>query len=424
MFKKKLSSLIQSLDLSFLLGLAGTVGFYAFVMQPHMHGTLLHRYTAEHPVEYVIVWMFIWGSIDVALKALAFPREFFAIRSGLIPSRNGREPATQAAVLLAGVKSHARWLLESRIGQRIQKSLEHVVENGSGDDYREHVKYLADKAEDDRYARYTLVRFIIGVTPILGFLGTVVHFGTALSGISFDQMADRLSDIVSEMGQAFNTTTAALAASMSMMFAMFLCERIEIGIDRHIERFAEHELLNRFETHRQNLSPFLAIVQSANEEALRSIGTTLDRQVGQWTESLDRVFRRFDERDRQAATAWEGALQRIQERQFELQSEGEARVARMLNEIDQRQSDHAHEVRKSLEGIILLRQDVRELGQLLADLAQGEGRLLDLQHSLTNNLRVLHETQQIDEALHGLTAAIHLLTSRHKQGGTPGAAAA
>jgi biopolymer transport protein ExbB/TolQ len=424
MLTKKISSLIQSLDLSFLLGLAGTVGFYAFVMQPHMHGTLLHRYTAEHPVEYVIVWMFIWGSVDIALKALAFPREFFAVRAGLVPPRNGREPVSQAAELLAGVKSRARWLLDSRIGQRILKSLEHVVENGSGDDYREHVKYLADKAEDDRYARYTLVRFIIGVTPILGFLGTVVHFGTALSGISFDQMADRLSDIVSEMGQAFNTTTAALAASMSMMFAMFLCERIEIGIDRHVERFAEHELLNRFETHRQNLSPFLAVVQSANEEALRSIGTTLDRQVGQWSESLDRVFQRFDERDRHAAAAWEAALLKIQERQFQLQSEGEARVAKMLGEIDQRQAEHALEIRKSLEGIVLLRNDVRELGQNLSEVAEGEGRLWELQQVLTNNLRVLHETQQIDDALHGLTAAIHLLTTRHKQGTPPGAAAA
>ena len=35
---------------------------------------------------------------------------------------------------------------------------------------------------------------------------------------------------------------------------------------------------------------------------------------------------------------------------------------------------------------------------------------------LTDNLRVIHETQQIDDALHGLTAAIHLLTARHQGG--------
>ncbi len=43
---------------------------------------------------------------------------------------------------------------------------------------------------------------------------------------------------------------------------------------------------------------------------------------------------------------------------------------------------------------------------------------------LADNLRVLRETQQIDEALHGLTAAIHLMTARHNLPSTRGTAAA
>ena len=57
------------------------------------------------------------------------------------------------------------------------------------------------------------------------------------------------------------------------------------------------------------------------------------------------------------------------------------------------------------------------LAKTLDGIAKGEGRLADVQVKLADNLKLLHETNQIDAALHGLTAAIHLLTVRHQ--GTP-----
>jgi len=125
-----------------------------------------------------------------------------------------------AADLLAAHRARPAWQQESRLGRRIGDALEYVTQRGAADDYRDYLTTLTDKSEDERYARYTLIRFVIGVTPILGFLGTVVHFGTALSGISFDQLADRLTEIVAEIGQAFNTTTTALAASMRVWSLM------------------------------------------------------------------------------------------------------------------------------------------------------------------------------------------------------------
>ena len=56
---------------------------------------------------------------------------------------------------------------------------------------------------------------------------------------------------------------------------------------------------------------------------------------------------------------------------------------------------------------------VQELGGVFA----GKGELVKLQASLADNLQLLNNTQQIDQALHGLTAAIHLLTARGQSGG-------
>jgi biopolymer transport protein ExbB/TolQ len=429
-------SLLKSLDLSIILAGIGTVVFYGVMFQPALKGTILHRYTTEHPVDYVIVALFLWGVVDTALKILSFPRELWAIRTPLLAPRNGREPLAAAKMMLAEIHARPHWLTESRLGQRAIHSLDYVVEYGAGDDYREHLKYLADKAHDDRYARYTLLRFIIGVTPILGFLGTVVHFGSALSGISFEQMAERLADVVSEMGQAFNTTTVALAAAMTIMFAMFLCERIEVSIDRVVDRFTDHELANRFEVRHQNLPPLLGIVQSANEEALKMISATLDRQIDSWAQAMGILFKRFDERQQVESAAWSSALATLQDRQQVARSESEARLASVLTQLESRlgdvlvqienrqaetltqletrQTDHLKQIHSTFESIVHLRGDVKELGKTFQGMLHGEGKLVELQQTLTTNLRVLHETQQFDDALHGLTAAIHLLTKRHR----------
>ncbi|HTI51218.1 MAG TPA: hypothetical protein VL475_09710, partial [Planctomycetaceae bacterium] len=70
------------------------------------------------------------------------------------------------------------------------------------------------------------------------------------------------------------------------------------------------------------------------------------------------------------------------------------------------------------------REDIAGLMSTLEGIARGEGKLVGLQAALTDNLRVLRETQQIDQALHGLTAAIHLLTARNRQSGPFDSAAA
>ena len=64
----------------------------------------------------------------------------------------------------------------------------------------------------------------------------------------------------------------------------------------------------------------------------------------------------------------------------------------------------------------LLRNDFAVVVNAIQEIAQGEGRLLELQATLSDNLRVIHETRQIEDAVHGLTGAIHLLTARSSDG--------
>ncbi len=93
---------------------------------------------------------------------------------------------SQAQVLLDEVRSRPRWLVESRVGRRLVGALEYVTDRCSARDYREHLRYLSEQDEDNSHAAYVLIRFVIGVTPVLGFLGTVIHFaGLPLRQLSF-----------------------------------------------------------------------------------------------------------------------------------------------------------------------------------------------------------------------------------------------
>ena len=65
------------------------------------------------------------------------------------------------------------------------------------------------------------------------------------------------------------------------------------------------------------------------------------------------------------------------------------------------------QIESLLERTAAAKEDFAGLAKALCELSADEGRLVQLQSNLADNLRVLRETQQIEDALHGLTGAIH-----------------
>jgi biopolymer transport protein ExbB/TolQ len=418
MSRSRKNPLLAVLDASFLLGAVCTAIFYAIIHSPAMRGSLLHRYTTEHLVEYVVVALSFWGLIDVLGKLLSYPREMLALRREWFPERSvGREPVANADGLLETVSKQPKWARDSRMGKRLATGLEYVVENGCDDQYREHLELLCHKDADRTHSNFTLVRFCVRITPVLGFLGTVVHFGTALNGITLDQMSEQLGVVVSEMGKAFNATTIALASAMFMMFAQFVCEWIERTIVQSVDRIAEAELLNRFETKDADLTPFLRTVKEASEKSLQIIAGNINLQTAALAGAVDAILTKFDQRQQQESGAWTQALEILSSRHEAYDAVREDQLRQLVEVVDQRQQKFMGHIQKTLEKATAIRDDFGGMIETLDGIARGEGRLIDLQATLAENLRVIHETRQIEDALHGLTGAIHLLTARHQPDG-------
>lgn len=412
--RQKTLSLLKT-DPALILALICSAVFYTIILHPAMRETILAKYTAEHAVEYVIVTLFFWGMIDIVFKLSSFPRQYFATRHQWLPPRIGREPVSKASELLAAVRESPAWLLTSSTGHRLVDALSFVVEKNSTDEFRDHVEHLADLEDQELHAKYTVLRFVIAVTPILGFLGTVVHFGAAIGSFSFEDMDAKLPEIVAGMGTAFNTTSVALATAMTMMFALFLCERVDQSIVASIGRLIDRELLHRFENKDANIVPFLSVVQSANREALDAIARTLEGQVQTWTRSLDTLFAHFQERQKHALEHEQAVFESLRKRHEDYEIARQDQVRQLIELVDARQDKQMAQLQNALERATEFRDDIGELILALNSIARGEGRLVELQAALTDNLRVLQESSQIDSALHGLTAAIHLMTSRNRQ---------
>lgn len=408
--------MLKAVDPSLLLAAVGTVCFYGVVHLPSMHGSLLHRYTTEHFVEYVITALFAWGLADIALKLASFPRERVALRREWIAPKQGREPVSNASQLLEKVRRQPRWLQESKLAKRLTAALGFLTERGSAAGLDEHLEYLAEQDEDQTHANYSVIRFVMGVSPVLGFLGTVIHFGTALSGNSLDELADRLPQVVSEMGEAFNTTTVALAAAMTMTFALFVCERFERATLRAVDRLLSRELLNRFEVKDPAIVPFLSSLQAAHHETLVAVHQSIRAQTELWSQAVSTVFQHFEQRQQHELNSWQTALEVLQQRHESLDAHREQRLQQTLGMVDAKHAQQLDRIQHLLDRALAAREEFGMLAKSLDMIAQGEGKLIDQQRLLTTNLQVLRESQQLEDALHSMTAAMHLMTARHGLG--------
>jgi biopolymer transport protein ExbB/TolQ len=371
-----------------------SVIYYTIISQPMFADSLLVRYTTRHLVEYVVVTFFLWGLTDVVFHIARFPRELSALRAQWLGRSQGREPVSRVSSYLRWFQQLPASLQRSRMGRRYELALTELEAKGTTSDFDEYLRYLADMDYEQTQANYALLRFQCWVMPMFGFLGTVIHFGTALSGQNSTSLADNLPHVMAEMGTAFNTTTVALLAATTMMFFVFVCERIERGIVQGVDDRVNDELANRFQRTEAALEPFLDAVRQSNDECLAALREATHAHTTVWSQVLGEFESRFETLD----------LERHQ------------RYTHLLETFERAQQGHVTAFEPAAQELVTCRVELQQLVRQLSQALEGRAELVQLQHQLSDNLRLLREAGSIDQALHGLTGAIHLLTARGANG--------
>src|SRR5262249_32958737 len=144
-------------DLPMAIAAVLTVAFYVVVFRGVPKGSIIHRYTTEHIVEYVVVAFFIWGIVDVVFKLCGFPLEMLALRQPNLKERTGKESVSEAKTLGAQLQSRPKWFLDSRYGQRLSKALYYLLGKESADGFHDYLRYLATDDEERTHGNYALV---------------------------------------------------------------------------------------------------------------------------------------------------------------------------------------------------------------------------------------------------------------------------
>ncbi|MBI1913218.1 MAG: MotA/TolQ/ExbB proton channel family protein [Planctomycetes bacterium] len=401
---------------AFALGVPLAVAIIVVGGLDSFEGTVLQRYL-HHPIERVEIVVFCCALGALAAKFVNGRAQRRALAMPLLPPWDGRpQPPAEASALLAEVSRRPSWLQNSWVERRTSTVLDFVCRRRSAADLDDHLRGLSDADAVALEGSYALVRFLVWSLPILGFIGTVLGIAKSIAGVTPDVLEKSISSVTEGLALAFDTTGLGLMLTMVVMLLIYLAERREQAVLEEVDRFTDLHLAHRFERPDGASGPFLAALQESTRAALRTTEQLVQRQAELWAQTLAQTEERRQSAERQQqerlTASLEAALERTQ-----------ASHAERLADMSRRVEDQAPAVLAPLAalGDSLVRQQatllpladgMQLLAATLTQLQENEGQLLRLQQLLQQNLAGLAASGSFEEAVHSLSAAVHLLTAR------------
>jgi biopolymer transport protein ExbB/TolQ len=421
-----------------LVGLPLAAGILYVIHFGPLRETVARRYVS-HPVECVEVIMFCGALGALGAKLLRNWAERGACRREILPPWDGQAlPVTEASKLLSGLSQLPRSLRNTLIVKRAGAVLDFLCSRGSATELDDHLRTLADNDSLALEGSYSLTRFITWAIPILGFLGTVLGITGAISGVTPEVLEKSLSTVTDGLALAFDATALALALTMVTMFLSFVVERTEQGILEAVDRYADRELAHRFERSGKDEGEFVGVVRRNTQVLLQAVEQLVQRQTALWAKAIEEANQRRLEaeqrqQDRVAAALTQALQQTLETHARQLAAlekqtlDGSAALVQQIAALAATVRETGREQQRSLEQVA---RGLAGQVEALTRLHEGDKQLRRLEQSLNQNLATLASSGTFEQALHSLTAAIHLLTARsapgsgnNRMGSSSGAAA-
>jgi biopolymer transport protein ExbB/TolQ len=393
-----------------LIGVPLATAILAVLYSEPLRESKAHEYV-KNPVECVEVVMFCVALGALGTKLLRNIGERRATRLELLPAWDGKPvPVTEAATLLGALDEVPRRVRHAGLVRRVHAILDFLRRRGSAQELDDQMRDLADQDALALETSYSLVRFITWAIPILGFLGTVLGITGAISGVTPDKLEHNLSSVTDGLAMAFDTTALALALTMITMFCTFLVERAESSVLEAVDRYADRQLAHRFERAGIGVGGDVA-------EIVRQFS---QRQTEVWTQAVEEMERRRAEIEKTEVERLTAALEQAMQRT--LATHGKRLAAMERESLEQctafleRMTSVAEAVEETGNSqrlaLVQVAERIGEQVDAMNRLQDGERHLLRLHEALNQNLAAVTASGTFEQALHSLTAAVHLLTAR------------
>jgi len=414
--KKRGGGISGNTGVAFAIGLPLAAALIALGSLEAFAGSTVERYL-QHPIERVEIVVFCCALGALAAKLWNSRRQRRAVGMPLLPPWDGRlQPVGEASALLAEVSRRPSWLQHSWVGRRTTAVLDFVCRRRSAADLDDHLRGLSDTDATALEGSYALARFLVWSLPILGFIGTVLGIAKSIAGVTPDVLEKSISSVTEGLALAFDTTGLGLMLTMVVMLLIYLVERREQAVLEEVDRFTDLHLAHRFERPDGAGGAVSAVVQEGMRGVLRGTEQLVQRQAELWAQTLAETEKRRQSAEREQQERFTAALEAALERTL-------ASHAERLTEMSRRVEEQASAVLAPLTALgnslaqqqtalLPLADGMQLLAATLAQLQENEGELLRLQNLMQQNLAGLAAAGSFEEAVHSLSAAIHLLTAR------------
>jgi hypothetical protein len=176
-------------------------------------------------------------------------------------------------------------------------------------------------AESDRDtsasdSSYTVARVLIWAIPILGFIGTVMGLGQAVSGFAdflagaaeLSQIKEAIGNVTVGLGVAFDTTLLALILSVFLMFPLSSVQRREENLFVEIDNYLDDSMLSHLPSPEQQ-PIVIENLEDSIEAAFRRYIPDPDRYDEVFTRSIERAAGVVEERFANLTKGYESMLQ-------------------------------------------------------------------------------------------------------------------
>ena len=178
-------------------------------------------------------------------------------------------------------------------------------------------------AESDRDSTasdssYATVRVLIWALPILGFIGTVMGLGQAVSGFAkflagaaeLTQIKEAIAKVTIGLGVAFDTTLLALILTTFLMFPLSWVQRREEGLFVELDNYMDDHLISCLPSPEQQ-PIVIENLEDSIEAAFRRYIPDPDRYDEVFTRSIERAAATVEEKFSALAKGYETALSDI-----------------------------------------------------------------------------------------------------------------
>lgn len=451
-------------------GLA-TLGFYRVLPQIPLDQELLHRYFCGHPLEYAQAALFFVGMAALVGKLYRLTQEKQSAALPLPAVPEGGEAVACAQAIRHGLAQLPGRLRRTWYADRLNDIADYLRGRRVADGIDEHAKHLAETCSNRHLDGYAQLQTIIWAIPILGFLGTVMGITLAIANVTPEQLDTSLNSVTGGLAVAFDTTAVALTESIVVVFAAFFIKRGEQRVLDTIEDKIFKGLVTPLAGAAQRNSPMMEAETRAARELLTRTESLIETQTGLWRESVEGLrtrwtqtldqqqqelsralsggvetslshhadllsglrgeflqvyqgisdeLRRQIEESREAQTAqqhqarqlWDQAWQQMQSDLHQERAARREESERVLALFSEQMAAASHQLAATTHAVESQMAAIGRQTELLSRVVGTEEQLAGLQQRLTENLEALHAAESLQETLHSLNAAIHLLTAR------------